>query len=146
MVDVDVFDRHRVHRNGLPRADLDQLRRFVEPEFAQFVFNDPESEPCSVYRNIDLSEQVGDRADVILVSVGQKNRAETVGVFDDILHIGNYVIDAGQILVGKSDTAVDCYYVLSAFYESQVFTYFVKPSERDNSYFVNSFQMKNSSL
>ena len=83
---------------------------------------------------------------MILVSVGQKNRAETVGVFDDILHIGNNVIDAGQILVGKSDTAVDCYYVLSAFYESQVFTYFVKPSERDNSYFVNSFQMKNSSL
>ena len=50
----------------------------------------------------------------------------------------------GKKQLPRKNTEVVCHYLL--FNYSGVFTYFVKPSERDYSYFVNSFQMKNSSL
>ena len=117
------------------------MRGLIKTELTEFVLNYSERETRAVYGNVYLSEQIGDGTDVVFVSVCKKYGAETVRVFDNVLHIGNNVVHAGQIFVRERNTAVNGDYILAAFYKCQVFAYFVKPAERDYSYFVDSFQI-----
>ena len=57
--------------------------------------------------HINPVEDVGQRADVVLVSVRDEDGLDLVGVLDKVGDIGDDEIDAGHVLFGEQDTRVD---------------------------------------
>ena len=54
---------------GTERDDL-SLGRLHHAAFLKLVLNDAHGEPCGEHRDIDLLKDIGQRANVVLVSVG----------------------------------------------------------------------------
>ena len=87
-------------------GDLDELR--VESMLAALGLDQGQGEPGSVHRQVTAQpQQERQRADVVLVTVGDHDR---VDVGDPVLHqaqVGQDQVDAGLRVLGEQDAAVD---------------------------------------
>jgi hypothetical protein len=54
-----------------------------------------------------LAQQVGQRADVVLVRVGQHHRLDRAEPFFQVAEVREDQVDAGLVRLGEQDTAVD---------------------------------------
>ena len=63
-------------------------------------------EAGAVDGHIDLLENIGDGADVVLVAVGDEQAPDPGFVLDEIAHIGDHAVDAVHIIAGEGHAAV----------------------------------------
>ena len=107
MGDGDEFNQERADRDLL--AQLHDLEgnlgraRLAEPT----RLGETGREARRVDRRAKARPEIGERADVVLVRVGNDNADEIVLGFLDEPEIRHDEIDAGQVLAGKGDAEID---------------------------------------
>ena len=74
--DVDELDLERADFDDLLRLDLDEARLVLELVLFQAALHQRQREGGAVDRDIDFGEEVGDRADVVFVAVGEDEGAD----------------------------------------------------------------------
>ena len=75
-LDLEIADRHDIVRLDTVEQHVVEHIKFAKPLFGQ-----REREPRRIDRQIELAQDVGKRADVVLVAVGQDDGGEVVAVF-----------------------------------------------------------------
>ena len=110
--------RHRVrHRDELAveRADpapftvvhRDQLGAAEHPRFLDAVPGERERQLRAVDRHLDVAEQEGEPARVVLVRVGEEHALDPVRVVAEVREVREDEVDAGHVGVGEHEPAVD---------------------------------------
>ena len=68
---------------------------------------------------------------MVLVTVGEKDSAHTVGVLFKIRNVGNNQVNAQHIVIRKSDSAIDYYDILFVFNDVHILSDLVKTAEAE---------------
>ena len=111
--------------------------RFIQqPVFLQLQANQPSAHPRGIDRRVDRPQHIGQRTDVVLVSVGDKDTPNFVLIFNQVAHVGNHHVDPVHIVVRKAHTAVHDDNVVSALIHGQIFPDFVQTAQRNDFQFV----------
>ena len=105
MRDVNELDLERPDVDGLLRLDLDQPRFLFEVVLFQAPLHQGQRERRAVDRHVDLGEEVGHGADVVLVAVRQNEGAHLRLVLLEVGEVGHDHIDAQQFGVGEHHAA-----------------------------------------
>ena len=82
------------------------LGRLQHAPLCQFVLNDAHGQPCGKNRHVDLLQHVGQRADVVLVTVGDHKSFYFIDVVFEIGRIRDHEVDAEHVVFRKRQTAV----------------------------------------
>ena len=107
VVDVDEFHAEFAGLDRHARFDRDDLGGLEQPVLLELETDQSRRQARAVDGHIDLLEDVGDRADVVLVTVGDEKTADAVFVFDEIADIGDHAVDAVHIVAGEGHAAVN---------------------------------------
>ena len=86
----------------------------------------------AVNGGIDLFEQVGKTADMILVSVGNDDTTELVGIAFHIGEVGQHDVHAGHFRIGESKTAVKNEHIIAALEHSHILADLVQTAQRND--------------
>ena len=81
---------------------------------------------------IDGLQHIGQSADVILVSVGDKEATELLLVLGKVGHIGDHQIHAVHIVLGKAQAAVDDDHILAILQDGEILSDLVETAQRDD--------------
>ena len=89
-------------------TDLDKLGPVGELVLGELRGNEAERElRAEDARDVDLSEEVGQPANVILVRVGEDDRRDGAGTFGEVRDVGQDEIDAEMLVAGEREPCVD---------------------------------------
>ena len=124
-LDLEAARRERVA--GLERTDVRLVHELVLLELALYQTC---GESGGVDGSVHLAEQIGDRAYVVLVAVGDRYRADLVPVLDEVGEIRYDQIHTVHIVLGKTQAAVDDEYVAAVFVYGYVLADLVETAER----------------
>ena len=80
----------------------------------------------------ELGEDVGQRADVVLVGVGDEERAHLGAVLLEVADVGDDEVDAEHLLVREHEAAVDDDDVVAVLEDVHVLADLPHPAERDD--------------
>ena len=94
--DLDWIDRERSNREALAGFDLDQFGVVEQTMFFQLVLDIGECELGSVNRNVQLVQDRGKSANVVLVSVRENDGANVIAVLEQVADVGNDNVNAEQ--------------------------------------------------
>ena len=97
MRDADRLDGERPDGELLLRRDLDQLDLVEQLVLFELAFNVGQRELGGVHRDLELAQNPGQAADVVLVAVRQNDGADVLLVLNQVGDIGNDDIDAQQL-------------------------------------------------
>jgi len=75
--------------------------------FFKFSFNQCQRELGSIHWKVQLGQYPGKRADVVFVSMGEKDGANFVAIFKKVGDVGDDDIDSEQLRFGKHQAGVD---------------------------------------
>ena len=98
---VEVPERHRV-----PVLHDEELRRVGEPVLLKLVLNQRDREARRVHRHIQILQNVRERADVVLVAVGDDEALHLRPVVLQVRHIRDDAVDPQHVLARERDSAV----------------------------------------
>ena len=107
-----VADGERLHvevpdaEPGVPR-DREKPRGRFEPVLGEAVAQQAQRQAGSIDRDVEFAEKEGDGADVVLVPVGEQERAEVGRRFTQNRKVGNDVVDPQHRVVGEQEAGVD---------------------------------------
>ena len=73
----------------------------------ELAFDEGEGELGAVDGDVELGEDPGQAADVVLVAVGEDDGADLVAVFDEVADVGDDDVDAEQLFFGEHQAGVD---------------------------------------
>ena len=82
--------------------------------------------------DVQLFEDIGNRADVILVTVGDEHTPQLFLVGHQIGKIGDHQIHAVHIFIGETDTAVHHDHILAILQDGDVLADLIQTAQRDN--------------
>ena len=105
----------------------------------QLVFEDAEGQLRAVDRHVQLLQQIGDPADVVLVTVCYEHAHDLVGVLFEVGEIGYHKVDAGHVLLGEPQPAVHDQDVRAVFDDGDVLADLVLSSEHHYPELVSCF-------
>ena len=140
-------DAHRVgdrvadpERHDVERADVDLVaglegedRVVVELVLLDLVAEEAAGERAGIDRHArELGQDEGQRADVVLVGVGDEERPDLVAVLLEIADVGDDEVDAEHLLVGEHEAAVDDDDVVAVLEHVHVLADLPHPAERDD--------------
>jgi len=131
--DGDEFDFVLAEFDATARNSLEKFSGIEEASFFETLFYESEGEAGSVYRDIEIAEDVGKRADVIFVAVGEDNAADMLAILFEIGHVGDDEVDAKKFGVGKHHAGVDDEDVVAKAQDQHVHAKFAETAERNNS-------------
>lgn len=88
---------------------LDAMQHYIAENtvLIELAFRQSEREARSVDRNIELLQDVRQRAEMIFVSMGEDDRGDFVAILFEDLEIRNADIDSVDALFGKPHAGVD---------------------------------------
>src|SRR5262249_43793441 len=100
-VDKAVRDLNRMHGQGagfeaFAGTNFAQVGIIEEAVFVKLVFHVSQCELRSPDRNVELGEDPGQAADVVLVAVGKDDAANALAILDEIGNVRNYNVDAEE--------------------------------------------------
>ncbi len=121
---------HYVSRLNLAQISLSQ-QLFVAA--FQLDFNQSLGERCCVYGNIEFIYEPRYSANVVFVSVGNKQALNLIAVFSQISEVGNDYVDSQHVIVREAHAAVDDDDFVFVLEDCHVFADFVHASERNYS-------------
>ena len=100
--------------------------------FVEFVFDEAVGEAGGVHGGGEVAEDVGERADVVFVAVGDEVGAEFVAAFGDVGDVGDDEVDAMHLFGGEHDAGVDDDEVVGGFVDHGVAADFSEAAEGDD--------------
>ena len=106
VVDVDRLHGKAAEADLLAGSDLVENSAGGKTMLLQLIFDKTDGQACRIDRHVEFFEQVRQAADVVLMSVGDKQTLDAVLVFQHIGKIGDDQIDAEHIGVGEHKPAV----------------------------------------
>ena len=104
---MDELDLERSDLHDLLGLDLDEARLLLQFVFFQAAVHQRQRESGAVDRDIDFGEEIGDRADVVFVAVGQDDGADLGLVLLEEGQVGHHQVDAQQLGFGEHHPAID---------------------------------------
>ena len=90
----------------LARLHRHQLGALEKAVLLQLQLDKPRSETGAVDGQVDLLEDIGDGAHVILVAVGDEKPSDPGTVFDEVADVGDDAVDAVHVVPGERHAAV----------------------------------------
>ena len=121
MVDTDELDAHGgAGRDGIAGLDGIQLALIEDAVLLELAADEPDGKGGGVHRGLDLLEQEGQGADVVLVPVGDEDAANLGRVFLQIGEIRDDQIDTGQVIIREGGAAIHNKDILLGLKDSQV--------------------------
>ena len=105
--DADGLDRKCAECKFAPRGDFDELGVVEQGVLVELAFNIGECELGAVDGDVELGEDPGKAADVILVTVGEDDGADVLLVFDEVGDVGDDYVDAEKLGLGKHESGID---------------------------------------
>ena len=100
-------ERPDLHRLAA-RVDLDQLRVVAHAVLVELRLDQPERQPRAPHLgHADLAHQVRQRADVILVTVRQDDRAQRARRIAQVAEVGQHEVDAQHLVAREAEPGVD---------------------------------------
>ena len=127
------LDRERPSLECNPRHNRPQIDRIVELRISQAPASESERYIGSVNGNVEAAEQMRERADVILVGVGEHDRLNREMAALQPRHLGYIGTQSERGLVGEHHPAIDHNRAPGAFDRHQVEADFAQPAQRHNS-------------
>jgi hypothetical protein len=103
----DELDLKRPGLDEIPRLDDMQLGLAQQPMLDQLVLRHGQREARAINRHVDDLQQIGQRADVIFVSMREDERAHARGVRLDEPEVGDDDVHPMQALVGEHQTCIN---------------------------------------
>ncbi len=82
-------------------------RLAVKVVLPELLLHETEREPCAVDRDLELLEEERERADMVLVRVGEHNAADAVLVLEEVGKIGDHDVHAEHLGIGEHEARVD---------------------------------------
>ena len=121
MVDTDELDAHGgAGRDGIAGLDGIQLALIEDAVLLELAADEPDGKGGGVHRGLDLLEQEGQGADVVLVPMGDEDAADLGRVFLQIGEIRDDQIDTGQVVIREGGAAIHNKDILLGLKDSQV--------------------------
>ncbi len=105
--DAEGLDGEGAEMEFALRLDLDQLGVVQQFVLFELAFDVGQRELRGVDRHIELAQQPGQAADVVLVAVGKNDAAHAGAVLDEIGDIRYDDVDAEQVALRKHEAGVD---------------------------------------
>ena len=96
---------------------------------AELVAQDAEGQSGPEDRDVEAGQDVRERADVVLVAVGEDDAAHPLATLDQPAHIGDHQVDAEHLGLGEHQAGVDDHDVLAAFDREEVAADLTEPPE-----------------
>ena len=109
-------------------------RDVAEIVLAQLLRQERDREGRPVDGHPHALEQVGQRPDVVFVAVGQEHGTQRVRLREGVRKIGNDVVDAGQVVIGEHEAAVDRDEILAGLDQHHVETDLAEAAEGDQAH------------
>ena len=131
VVDMDWLNGEIAEADGLPRLDDDHIG-VDDGAFLELGLDESERQLGAVDGHLQLTQQIGQPSDMILVSVSDKDAAHARTVADKIAEIGNDDIDAEQLVVREFQPAVNNNNVLLIFVGRNVLADLLDAPQRDD--------------
>jgi len=101
MADVEELHLERADLDGLTRLHGVQLSLAQQPAAGQLDLHQAAGQRRGVNRGIDLLQQVRDGPGVVLMAVGKYDAAHPVALIQQILKVGDNVVDPQHIVFGE---------------------------------------------
>ena len=111
---VQIFNRKRAEHRGVARFHFVQRGFFQQAMFFQLFLDDGQRKFRAVNRHIQFGKNVGNRADVIFVRVGQHDGPHFIFVLLQVADVRDDDVHAQQFLLGEHQSRVNHDDVLSA--------------------------------
>ena len=108
-----------------------QLGRLDEPVLFELVAQEPEGQASAVDGHGEPWEHVRQRADVVLVAVGQDDATDLPNSVEQPLDVGDHQVDAEHLLLRKHQPGVDDHDVVAPAEREHVATDLAESAERD---------------
>ena len=122
VVDADKLDRHAAGLDDVSRLYLHHPHLVDQAMLLEFILDKPHRQLGGVDGGVDLLHQVRDAADVVLVSVGDKDAADAVAVLHHIGEVRDDDVDAQHGLIREGQAAVDDEHIVAALVDGHVFS------------------------
>ena len=103
----------------------------------ELAFHVGQRELGGVDGNLELAENPGQAADVVLVAVGEDDGADVLLVFNKVSDVGHNDVDAEQLRLGKHEPGVDDDDVVFPAEGEAVHAELAQPAEGDNFQFLS---------
>ena len=132
MVDSDEFDRQLAQPDLIAGLDDVELRLAQVAGLLELALDEADREARGIDRDVQLLEQVAQRADVVLVAVSDDDAAHPVAVFDDVAEIWNDQIDAEHVVIRERKAAVDDDDIVLVFDDGHVLADLAETAQRDD--------------
>ena len=87
--------------------DLDQLGVVEQAMLFELALDQGEGELGAVDGDVELGEDPGQAADVVLVAVGEDDGADFIAVFGEIADVGDDDVDAQEFFFGEHQAGID---------------------------------------
>ena len=132
VVHMDELHGELARPDALACLHSDELGGLHQLVLLQLQLDEAGGEAGAVDGHVDLLEDVGNGADVVLVAVGDEQAPDPGFVLDEIRHIGDHAVDAVHVITGEGHTAVHYDDLAAVFIGGHVLADLVETAKGDN--------------
>ncbi len=132
MAHVEEFHLEGADLGGFARLHRVQIRFGQGAVARQLHFQQPAGEGRGVDGGLNLGQHMVQRADVILVAVGDDDPAHLIAAAEHIIKIGDDVIHAQHIAVGEHQAGIHNQDLALIFIHHHIFTNFPQSTQGHN--------------
>ena len=131
MRDANGLDHESPHSDLVARPIGPEIRARQRAQLGQPVAGDGQGERGAVHGHVELPQEIGEGADVVLVPVRQDHGAKAVTLLAEIRPVRDDVVDPGHLVVGKEQAAVHGDDVVARLHEHHVEPDLAQPAQRN---------------
>ena len=132
VVGLDEFDPEVTQGHNIPEGHDVSLGSTQQVVLPQLVFDNAHGQTRSVDGHIDLFQDIGKSADMILMSVSDHKALHLVDIFFQISRVRYHQIDTEHVVFGKGQTAVYDYDTVPVFKRCDIHPDLLKSAEGNN--------------
>ena len=145
MICLDKLNAEQPQIDGLPVLHDLALGCFHQIVLGKFILNDAHRQLGGIDRHVDVPDDIRERADMILMTVGDNKALHFVDIVFQIGDVRNHQVDSEHVVLRKGQTAVHHNNTVFELKGSYVHSDLLQTAERNDPQFgiVNIFQ-KNS--
>src|SRR6266496_18940 len=126
------LDRENADSDHVSRLDAMQQHVSQKVMLIKFAFRQTQREMRCVNRNVELFQDVRQRAQMIFMAVGEDNGRDLVPILFKYIKIRNGDIDAVDTLFGKAHAGIDDDHLVAKAQQRAIHPKLADAAERDN--------------
>ena len=129
MRDADGVHAEAADLDGLPRREQAQVG--LDAALLEAAADEPERQRAPEHGHRRGLQREGERADVVLMAVGEDDPADAVAALGQVAEVGHDRVDAGQLGRREQRARVDEQALVLALEEEGIQAELAQPAERD---------------